>query len=90
MLCFGLVPFLDRCQALVPFLDRWYSTNAAECCISNRIQGIGVSLETLKARLDEALSNLIELEVPLLTAGELDQMTFKGPFQLKRFYSSIL
>jgi len=26
--------------------------------------------------------------VSLLTAGELDQMTFKDPFQLKRFYLS--
>jgi len=29
------------------------------------------SLETFKARLDGALSNLIELKVSLLTAGEL-------------------
>ena len=25
----------------------------------------------------------------LFIAGELDQMTFKGPFQLKRFHDSI-
>jgi len=30
------------------------------------------SLETFKARLDGALSNLIELKVSLLTAGGLD------------------
>jgi len=29
-------------------------------------------LETFKARLDGALSNLIELKIPLLTAGGLD------------------
>jgi len=30
----------------------------------------------------------MELWVSLFTAGELDQMAFKGPFQLKRFYAS--
>ena len=30
-----------------------------------------------------ALSSWIKLWVPLLTAGELDQMAFKVPFQLK-------
>jgi len=30
----------------------------------------------------EALSTLIELWVSLFIAGELDQMIFKGPFQL--------
>jgi len=34
------------------------------------------SLEVSKARLDQALGNL------WCTAGELDQMTFKGSFQL--------
>jgi len=38
------------------------------------------SLETFKARLDGALSNLIQLKMSLLTAGGLDQMTSKGPF----------
>jgi len=46
------------------------------------------SLETIKARLDGALSNLIPLKMSLLTAGGLDQMTSKGPFQLKAFYHS--
>jgi len=36
------------------------------------------SLETFKARLDGALSNLIWLKMLLLIAGGLDQMTFKG------------
>ena len=39
-----------------------------------------LSLETLKVRLDGALSNLIELWVFLFIAGGLDQLTFKGPF----------
>lgn len=30
------------------------------------------SLETLKARLDRALNNLLELQMSLLTAGGLD------------------
>ena len=47
------------------------------------------SLETLKVRLDGALSNLIWLKMSLLTARELDQMTFKGLFQPKLFYDSI-
>jgi len=42
-----------------------------------------LSLEMLKVRLDGALSNLILLSV--FIAGELDQVTFKGPFQLKQF-----
>jgi len=41
------------------------------------------SLETLKVRLDGALSNLIYLWVSLFTAGELDQMAFKGLYRLK-------
>ena len=47
------------------------------------------SLETFQVRLDRALSNLVELEVSLFVAAELDQMTLKGPFQLKRFYDSM-
>lgn len=46
--------------------------------------GLGVSV-----RLEGALSTLIELRVSLLTAGGLDQMTFKGHLQLKRFYDSM-
>jgi len=38
------------------------------------------TLETFKARLDQALGSLTELRMSLFTAGEL--MTFKGPFQL--------
>ena len=48
------------------------------------------SLETFKARLDRALSNLIYLKMSLLIAGGVDQMTFKGPFQPKLFYDPIL
>ena len=47
-----------------------------------------VSLETSKVRLDGALSNLINLQVSLFIAGELDWMAFKGPFQLKLFFDS--
>jgi len=48
------------------------------------------SLETPKVRLDGALSNLIYLWVSLFTAGRLDQMALKGPFQLKSSYDSII
>jgi len=44
------------------------------------------SMEMFKVRLDGALSTngaLAELWVPLFIAGELYQMAFKGPFQLK-------
>ncbi|KAK4818682.1 hypothetical protein QYF61_017903 [Mycteria americana] len=41
------------------------------------------SLETFKARLDRALSNLIWWKMSLPMAGGLDEMTFKGPFQPK-------
>ena len=40
------------------------------------------SLAMLKARMDQTLSNLIELWMSLFTAGQLHQMAFKGPFQL--------
>ena len=40
------------------------------------------SMETFKARLNQALSNLIELWMPLFIARLLDSMAFKGPFQL--------
>jgi len=40
------------------------------------------SMETFKARLNQALSNLIELWMSLFIAGLLDSMPFKGPFQL--------
>ena len=40
------------------------------------------SMETLKARLNQALSNLLELWIPLFIAGLMDSMAFKGPFQL--------
>ena len=32
--------------------------------------------------------HLMELWVSLFVAGELDQMAFKGPFQVKRLYDS--
>ena len=34
--------------------------------------------------------HLIELRVSLFAAGGLDQMAFKGPFQLRRFYNSLI
>jgi len=40
--------------------------------------------------MDGALSNLLELKMSLLIAGQLDKMTFKGPFQLKLFYDSVI
>jgi len=48
------------------------------------------SLETFKVRLDGALSSLTELKMSLLTAGWLDYMTFKGPFQSKLFYAPVI
>ncbi len=48
------------------------------------------SLETFKARLAEALSNLIWLEMSLLLAGGLDWMAFEGPFPPKPFYDSMI
>jgi len=46
------------------------------------------SLETFKARFDKALSNLMQLKMSLLTAGWVDWMAFKGPFQPKPFCDS--
>jgi len=44
------------------------------------------SLETFKARLDGALSNLVWLKMSLLTAGGLGYMTSISPFQPKACY----
>jgi len=41
------------------------------------------SLETFKARLDGALSNLTQVKMSLLTAGGLGWMASEGPFQPK-------
>jgi len=38
---------------------------------------------------EAALSTLMQLLVSLIVAGDLDYMTFKGTFQLKRFYDSM-
>jgi len=48
------------------------------------------SLETFQARLDGALSNLIQLKMSLLTAGVLGWMAFKAPFQTKLFCDSVI
>jgi len=48
------------------------------------------SLETFQARLDGALSNLVQLKMSLLMAGGLNQVTFNGPFQPKPFYGSMI
>jgi len=44
-----------------------------------------LSLETFPARLDGALSHLIELKMSLLAPGGLDQTAFKGRFPPKPF-----
>jgi len=48
------------------------------------------SLETFKVRLDRVLGNLIQLKMSLLTAGGLESMAFKGPFQPKPACDSML
>ena len=48
------------------------------------------SLETFQARLDGALSTLIQLKMSLLIAGELGWMASKGPFLPKAFCNSVL
>jgi len=40
-------------------------------------------LENSKIQLDWTLVNLMELQVSLFITGELDQISFKSPFQLK-------
>ena len=46
------------------------------------------TLEAFKARLDGALSNLVQRELFLPVAGELELDDLKGPFQPKPFYDS--
>jgi len=48
------------------------------------------SLETFKARLDGALSNLVYWKMSLLIAGGLYWMTFKCPFQPKLYCDSVI
>lgn len=48
-----------------------------------------LSLDTFKVRLDQALNHLMQLQMSLFIAGELDQMTFTGAFQLSGFYDSV-
>ena len=57
---------------------------------SRETELIFYSLEVFKARLDGALSNLVQREVSLPIAGELEQDDFKDPFQPKPFYDSII
>jgi len=52
--------------------------------------GDAPSLETFKARLDGALSNLGWLKMSLLIAGGLDWMALKGPFPPKPFHDSLI
>jgi len=47
------------------------------------------SLGTFQARLDRALSSLVQLKMALLTAGGLGWMASKGPFQPKAFCHSM-
>jgi len=47
------------------------------------------SLETFNARLDGALSNLVQWKVCLLTAGGVEPDDLYGAFQPKPFYDSI-
>ena len=52
--------------------------------------GDAPALETLKARLDGALSILMWLKMSLLMAGGLGWMSFKVPFQHKLFADSMV
>ena len=46
------------------------------------------SLQTPMIR-GQVSENPVELWVSLFIAGEWDQVTFKGPFQLKQFYGEL-
>ena len=46
------------------------------------------SLAAFKARLDGAVSNLVQREVSLHIAGGWNEVIFKHPFQPKPFYDS--
>ena len=49
-----------------------------------------ISLEAFKARLDEAVSNLVwrEMSLPVAVGLELDDL--QGPFKPKPFYDSVI
>jgi len=55
-----------------------------------REMGDAPSLEIFKARLDGALSNLIQWKMSPLIAGGLDWVACKGPSQTKLFYDSMI
>lgn len=46
------------------------------------------SLEAFQTKLDEALSSLFKWKVPMLIAGYLDYMAFKGPLPHKPLHDS--
>jgi len=46
-------------------------------------------LEVFKARLDGALSNLVQWQMSLLMAGGMEPDGLQGPFQRKTFYDSM-
>jgi len=48
------------------------------------------TLEAFKARLDGALSSLVERAVSLPIAGGLERQHLRGPFQSKPFYDSMI
>jgi len=48
------------------------------------------SLEPFQARMDGALSSLVQVKMSLLTARWLDKMIFKVPFQDKPFHDSLI
>ena len=52
--------------------------------------GDAPSLQTSQARLDRALSTLIQLKMSLLAAGRLGWMSSEGPFQPKPSCSSMV
>jgi len=55
----------------------------------SREVGDAPSLETIKAMLDWALSNLIKVTMSLFTAGGLVWVASNGPFHLQLFYDSM-
>ena len=48
-----------------------------------------LSLEASNVKLNRALSNLMQLQGSRFITGELDQMAFRGPFQLKVVCDSV-
>ena len=82
---------LEGCGFRLDIRKKLFTVRVVKCW--NRLPSEVVnalSLETFKVRLNGTSSNLVQTEVSLPIAGELELDELKGPFQPKPFYDSVI